>query len=131
MYKYLLFALCLPYTAFALENQCDLSNHSSEIIGNCNEDGLGQASPPDSIFLMAGKICSGPAFDSYGELITSHRFYAEELADQGAAKRCYPFQVHRESAYEYEKFNEDCHNPSPYAVKETVTATYSCARLMK
>ena len=130
MFRYLFLSMVVPSFAFAHPHKCDhVHRGHGEIEWLCNDEGLGRASPPSSIFTMAGKICAGPRFDSNGELITSYRGRAEELADKGAAYRCYPFQVHRESDYKYENLNVDCSSSNAYAVKETVTASYSCAQV--
>lgn len=83
-----------------------------------------QASP---LFTAEGKICSGPAMDAYGEMITTYEFQARKLADEAAAKRCYPFQVHRQTDYIYIRANGECRSTHPYVVRETVTAQYFCA----
>lgn len=127
MFKFLFLIIVVPGFAFAHHHKCEHAHRGhGEIEWLCNDEGLGRASPPSSTFTMAGKICAGPAFDSYGDLITSYRAHAEELADKGAAYRCHPFQVHRESEYKYENSNADCSSSTPYTVKETVTASYSC-----
>lgn len=127
MFKCLILCVIFPSFVFAHHHKCDhVHRGGGRIEWLCDGEGVGRTPPPQAVFTMSGKICAGPAFDSYGELITSYRAHAENLADQGAAFRCYPFQVRRESDYKYEKLNDDCSSTNPYAVKETVTAKYSC-----
>jgi hypothetical protein len=76
-----------------------------------------------------GKVCSGPSFDQYGDQITTRRDVAEKLADQDALRQCYPYQTHRVSEYRYSNTNRECQSTSPYAIKETVEADYTCAHL--
>ncbi len=119
MFKYLFLSIVFPSLAFAHHHKCDHVHYGyGQVKWLCNGEGLGQASPPSSIFTMAGKICSNPAIDSYGNLIMSYRGHAEELADKGAAHRCYPFQTHRKSDYKYEELNVDCASTEPYIVTE-------------
>lgn len=75
-----------------------------------------------------GRICAQRSFDNNGELVDSHRNYAEQLANEDALKKCYPYQLKRISSYLYTRTNELCLSTSPRDIKETVSAQYECAR---
>jgi hypothetical protein len=111
MFKKVLFVVMLPLLA---------ETHAREPSQNLNAL---------NFFTATGRICAGPSIDENGDLVTSRRYYAEKLADQAASRQCYPFQYKRESAYQYRNANEDCQSINPYAIRETVTAEYSCASL--
>jgi len=76
-----------------------------------------------------GKVCTGPSFDEYGDLVTTRRNLAEQRADQDALKQCYPYQALRVSEYRYSNTNKDCKSTHPHAIQETVEADYTCAHL--
>lgn len=128
MFKSILIITILPTISMAHVSKGPHTDHSDgSITWECNDEGL--TTTPKKIFTATGRICSGSTFDQNGDLVTSRRHQAEQLADQTASKHCYPFQYKRESEYQYRDTNEECLSTNPNAVRETVTAEYSCASL--
>lgn len=109
-----------PFSAEAHSHKAEHRHYGGGLI-----EWLDQA---PNTFTATGEICSGPKMNEYGELITTYIEHAKQLADQEASEKCYPFQSYRESDYVYANTNQDCKYSNPYAVRETVTASYSCAK---
>lgn len=128
MFKYILMITMLPAIAMAHVSKCPHYHRpDGKVIWQCDDEGL--TPNPRKIFTATGRICRGPSYDQGGEPVTSHRGYAEQLTDQAASKQCYPFQYKREGAYHYRNTNEECPSTNSNAIRETVTAEYSCASL--
>lgn len=119
-------AFAFPLFATAHEHKAE-HRHSGRGIIWYDQLTTHSVEKPGREFAATGRICSGPSFDQYGDLVTSKRDQAERKADEEAARACYPFQFRRVSDFSYVRSNDECQTTNEYTIRETVWAQYTCA----